>query len=122
MYAAPPGAYPPNSYYQYSYTAPPPGAAYFTQPVASSSSGSGTGTAAAVSITTVPAAQGVHSASGAWTDDEVERLKKLAEDSKNTTLNPNASVNGEYDWEYVVRNFGDKRTRFVQNFLSPKQS
>lgn len=45
---------------------------------------------------------------GAWSDDETEKLKKFAEDSK---LQGEAS--GEIDWDWVCTNWGSGRTRFV---------
>ncbi|KAK0495201.1 hypothetical protein EDD18DRAFT_1171207 [Armillaria luteobubalina] len=52
--------------------------------------------------TTMP---GVGGNQGAWSDEEIERLKALAEESKsqNTT--------GEMEWDWVVNRFGNDRTR-----------
>ncbi|KAL0948635.1 hypothetical protein HGRIS_010442 [Hohenbuehelia grisea] len=44
---------------------------------------------------------------GTWSEDEVERLKKLAEESKAKT------PSGEIDWDWVVSSWGHGRTRFV---------
>lgn len=67
---------------------------------------------AAPSIMTAPqtAAQPPSSSSnagsqGAWTDEEQERLKELAEQSKSSA--------GAIDWDRVVREWGPTRTRQV---------
>ncbi|TEB25184.1 hypothetical protein FA13DRAFT_1738608 [Coprinellus micaceus] len=122
---ATPGQYATAPYYQYPYAAPPPPpSGYYpqaqaqaqaqpqtqaqqqqptvSQPVASTST-QGTPAPAPVVTTTVTAAGVVNS--GPWTDEENERLRQLAEDSKSHT------ANGEMDWEYVIRHFGDGRTR-----------
>ncbi|KAG6839787.1 hypothetical protein C0991_011685 [Blastosporella zonata] len=44
---------------------------------------------------------------GAWSDEETERLKKSAEESRT------GSQNGEIDWDRVVGQWGSGRTRFV---------
>ena len=43
---------------------------------------------------------------GSWTDEETERLKKLAEDSKTV-----GTASGEIDWDWVVAQYGSSRTR-----------
>ncbi|CAK5276134.1 unnamed protein product [Mycena citricolor] len=54
-----------------------------------------------------PQASASAPAPGAWSDEEVERLRKLAEDSKtrNTTAEP--------DWDWVVGQWGHSRSRCV---------
>ncbi|KAJ7645387.1 hypothetical protein B0H17DRAFT_1104084 [Mycena rosella] len=52
-----------------------------------------------------PSASGNGGNQGPWSDDEVERLKKLAEDSKAR------SGTGETDWDWVVGEWGPGRTR-----------
>jgi len=42
---------------------------------------------------------------GAWSDEETERLKKLAEDCRSV------GVAGEIDWDRVVNQWGNTRTR-----------
>ena len=44
--------------------------------------------------------------SGPWTEEETERLKKLAEDSKGR-----GGQAGEVDWDWVVTEWGHSRTR-----------
>ena len=51
-------------------------------------------------------------ASGAWADEDVERLKRLAEQSR--TSGPS----NETDWDWVVAQWGNTRTRFA-GFSSP---
>jgi len=46
-------------------------------------------------------------ASGAWADDELERLKRLAEQSRTT------GPSNEIDWDWVVGQWGNTRTRFA---------
>ena len=43
---------------------------------------------------------------GAWSDEETEKLKKLADESKTKD-----GVVGEIDWDYVCNNWGAGRTR-----------
>ncbi|KAJ2926832.1 hypothetical protein H1R20_g10276, partial [Candolleomyces eurysporus] len=105
------GQYPTTPYYQYPYP-PPPGFYPPVQPTATGSSGPSTTPAVAqatpsTSATPVVTQSNVIASSGSWADDEVERLKRLAEDSKSQ------SGSGETDWEYVIRHFGDKRTRVL---------
>ncbi|KAK0204532.1 hypothetical protein DFS33DRAFT_1486791 [Desarmillaria ectypa] len=52
--------------------------------------------------TTMP---GVGGNQGAWSDDETERLKTLAEESKSQ------NSTGEMEWDWVVNRFGNDRTR-----------
>lgn len=115
----PHGQYPTTSYYQlpfahHAYYAPPPGAT--TGPGAASTSISATQatTPQPSSSTATQPSGGARSASvsapptnsgGPWLEDEIEKLKKVAEESKA------ASVTGEVDWDHVVRTFGDSRTR-----------
>lgn len=119
---ATPGQYATAPYYQYPYGPPPPPPPGFyppqqpqqqqqqpqpqpappppqPQPVASTST---QGTPAAPPAAPPP---GSGSSSGAWTDEETERLRRLAEDSKGHT------ANGEIDWDHVIRHFGEGRTR-----------
>lgn len=109
MYAPPPGPYQPGPYYhQYAQyqPPPPPGTAYFSvqpppsgapQPPASASSST-----APPSISVPPGGAGHQ---GAWSEEEIERLKKLAEESRS------AGSNGEMDWDWVVTKFGNERSR-----------
>ncbi|EJD06979.1 uncharacterized protein FOMMEDRAFT_165625 [Fomitiporia mediterranea MF3/22] len=45
---------------------------------------------------------------GAWSDEETEKLKQLAEESKTTGT---GTENGEIDWDWVCNNWGAGRTR-----------
>ncbi|KAG8965620.1 hypothetical protein FRC00_010173 [Tulasnella sp. 408] len=53
----------------------------------------------------VPSRSNVQSTHGAWSDEETERLKTLAEQSKSRTSN------GDIDWDWTVDQFGETRTR-----------
>ncbi|KAJ7760737.1 hypothetical protein DFH07DRAFT_939951 [Mycena maculata] len=52
-----------------------------------------------------PAGSGNGANQGPWSDEEVERLKKLAEDSKAR------AASGEIEWDWVVSEWGPGRTR-----------
>ncbi|TFK28187.1 hypothetical protein FA15DRAFT_612696 [Coprinopsis marcescibilis] len=100
----PPGQYPANPYYaQYPYSHP-----YYPPPPIHHAATTST-TPQPTSNVTPPAASTSASASVsagiAWPEDEVEKLKRLAEESKSS------SNNGEVDWDHVVKQLGDKRTR-----------
>jgi len=57
-------------------------------------------------ITTTPATGGtVIGNQGAWSDEETERLKKLAEDSR--ARGPTTEI----DWDWVIQEWGISRTR-----------
>jgi len=99
--------YPPAvPYYQYPYTTP--GAAYYApaqqqptvQPPAPQASSSPP-TAQTANAVPGPDTTGNQ---GAWSDEETERLKTLAEKSKSGTT-------GEIDWDRVVSDWGNGRTR-----------
>ncbi|KAE9401533.1 hypothetical protein BT96DRAFT_1018183 [Gymnopus androsaceus JB14] len=99
MYAPPPSQYPTTSYYQYSY--PHPGAYYAPAPHPATDTGY-TRPAPVASATPAAAAPGAGN-SGAWSEEEMERLKKLVEEKKNSS--------GEVDWDDVVSQWGNSRTR-----------
>lgn len=111
MYAPPPSQYPTTSYYQYSY--PHPGAYYAPAPHPATSAPPPTqpqpqpaatpATPAPVASTTPAAAAPGAGNSGAWSEEEMERLKKLVEEKKNSS--------GEVDWDDVVSQWGNSRTR-----------
>lgn len=64
--------------------------------------------------TTIPATIGGNQ--GAWTEDETEQLRKLAEQSRNT------GTSGEIEWDWVVHQWGNGRTRcdpYYHYFHSP---
>lgn len=56
-------------------------------------------------VTSVPPRSNMQSTHGAWSDEETERLKTLAEQSKSRTSN------GDIDWDWTVEQFGETRTR-----------
>lgn len=59
-------------------------------------------------ITTTPATGGtVIGNQGAWSEEETERLKKLAEESKSK------GTSGEIEWEWLIGQWGISRTRLV---------
>ncbi|KAJ7510473.1 hypothetical protein B0H11DRAFT_2269837 [Mycena galericulata] len=90
---APPGQYHPGAYYApYGYS---PGYYAPAQPQAQPQP----------PPPTVPAAPGNGANQGPWSDEEIERLKKLAEDSKSRT------ASGEMEWDWVVAEWGGGRTR-----------
>ena len=49
---------------------------------------------------------------GAWSEEETERLKKLAEESK--TVGGQA---GDIDWDWVVNKWGSGRSRLISFYL-----
>jgi len=108
MYA---GQYPTTSYYQYPYTTTAAGGYYSHAPPV--------GAAGAVTATTVagvgPGVEGSTMGGvgnqGAWSEEETERLKKLAEESKTAGGQP-----GDIDWDWVVNRWGTGRSRFVFSF------
>ena len=58
-------------------------------------------------ITTTPATGGtVVGNQGAWSDEETERLKKIAEEHR-------AKATGEINWDVVIQEWGISRTRFA---------
>ncbi len=65
----------------------------------------------AATITTTPATGGTMIGnSGPWSEEELERLKKLAEDGRSRV---GAGTAGEVDWDWVVSEWGPTRSRFV---------
>ncbi|KAJ6608694.1 hypothetical protein B0H10DRAFT_2067042 [Mycena sp. CBHHK59/15] len=111
-YAPPVGQYPAAYYSPYAayapsahYAAPQPQAQPQPQPAAKPQPPPQESTSA---LKPTPATSPVLANAGTqgpWSDDEVERLKKLAEDSKATT------ASGEIEWDWVVREWGNGRTR-----------
>ncbi|KAG6807700.1 hypothetical protein H0H92_006657 [Tricholoma furcatifolium] len=117
MYAAP-GQYPTTPYYQYPYVTagtayyqhpqpqvtpaqPQPAAAQPVQTPQPEASTSAPITVSAANVIT--SGTGAGGNQGAWADEETERLKKLAEESRTQT--------GEIDWDRVVGQWGNGRTR-----------
>lgn len=107
----PPPQYPTAPYYQYPAYAPP-GATFYTSPqppmppppqqaIASVSAPPST------AATTPLSATGGGVNQGAWSEEETERLKKLAEESKAV------GTSGDIEWDWVVHSWGNGRTRCV---------
>jgi hypothetical protein len=108
----PQGHYPTTPYYQYTpygqpaYYGPPP-VVPAPPPSAPSASVAPTPQPTAT-ITTTPATGGtVIGNQGAWSEEETERLKKLAEESKSK------GTSGEIEWEWLIGQWGISRTRLV---------
>lgn len=112
MYATAPSRYPTAPYYQYppapgyypampSQSAPPPPAASSSAPPATHFVSS----SATATPTLTMAASNPAGASGAWADEDVERLKRLAEQSRTS------GSSNETDWDWVVGQWGNTRTR-----------
>ncbi|KAJ3829891.1 hypothetical protein EV361DRAFT_899735 [Lentinula raphanica] len=94
----PPSQYPTTSYYSYPYGHP---GAYYTPAVPPPPAPPPAATNApppTVSVTT-----SVMGTSGAWSDEEIERLKALAEEKRNSS--------GEIDWDAITSRWGGTRTR-----------
>ncbi|KIM40502.1 hypothetical protein M413DRAFT_445951 [Hebeloma cylindrosporum] len=106
----PQGHYPTTPYYQYppygqpAYYPPPP---VVPPPAPSAPSVSVAPTPQpTATITTTPATGGtVIGNQGAWSEEETERLKKLAEESKSK------GTSGEIEWEWLIAQWGISRTR-----------
>ncbi|KAF9815619.1 hypothetical protein IEO21_04479 [Rhodonia placenta] len=112
MYATAAGGYPRAPYYPY---APQPAASYYpppsqpvTTPVQSSPppSASTTGTISTFNAATGTAAPGGQQ--GTWSEEETDRLRKLAEQSREMGGPQNK---GEIEWDWVVSQWGNSRTR-----------
>ncbi|KAF9000691.1 hypothetical protein BDQ17DRAFT_1245258 [Cyathus striatus] len=105
LHYAPAGQYPTNPYYQYSayhptYYAQPPQAAVPTQPPVAATSPS------CPSRPSVTSGNNVSSVNqGPWSEEETDRLKRLAEESKSI------GTSGEIEWDWVVHKWGAGRTR-----------
>lgn len=104
-----PGQYPTTPYYHQYY----PGT-YYPQPVPSSQP-QPVATTATVAPTPTPtpsvSTNNASSSVGAWSDEETERLKKLAEDSKAV------GTSGDIEWDWVVHQWGNTRTRYLQKIF-----
>jgi hypothetical protein len=102
-----PGQYPTTPYYHQYYPGtyyPQPVPAIQPQPVATTATVAPTPTPAP----SVSATNTASSSVGAWSDEETERLKKLAEDSKAV------GASGDIEWDWVVHQWGNTRTRYLQ--------
>ncbi|KAF8959526.1 hypothetical protein BDZ97DRAFT_1761389 [Flammula alnicola] len=118
VYAAAHGQYPTTPYYQYAaygqpgtyYAQPPqpvptPAAQPAVQPAPNTSVTPPTVLPTAT-ITTTPATGGtVIGNQGAWSDEETERLKKVAEESRSK------GPSGDIEWDWVIQEWGISRTR-----------
>jgi hypothetical protein len=89
----------PTMYYTPSY----PGASYIPVPSAAPS----TSPSAQPSIQQHNVSGSNAGSQGAWTDEEQERLKQLAEQSKSV------GNTGNIEWDWVVHQWGPSRTRHV---------
>ncbi|PPR03081.1 hypothetical protein CVT24_012394 [Panaeolus cyanescens] len=110
----PPAQYPTPPYYQYTYppyysqqTVPGASTAAPTQSTSSASTGPTIIQSTSQPTTTIPNTPSgtMIGNSGSWSDEETERLKKLAEDSKSK------SSSGEIEWDWVVQEWGPSRSR-----------
>jgi hypothetical protein len=99
VYASPPSQYPTASYYQYPYGHP--GAYYAPASVPAAAAPPAPATSTAPATATIANSSGVAN-SGAWSDEETERLKKMAEE-KNSS--------GEIDWDALINQWGSGRSR-----------
>ncbi|KAF8501743.1 hypothetical protein F5888DRAFT_1675024 [Russula emetica] len=112
VYTTTPPRYPTAPYYQYPH-APGyyPGMPTQSTPAPTTSASAPattqfvSSTSTATTSTLNMAASNPAGASGAWTDDEVERLKRLAEQSRTS------GSSNETDWDWVVGQWGNTRTR-----------
>ncbi|KAG6895485.1 hypothetical protein C0992_001045 [Termitomyces sp. T32_za158] len=125
MYA-PPGQYPTTPYYQYPYVTPgtyypqpqpqvstsaqPQPAVAQTQPAQTPQPQPEASTSTGISVSSanvITSGTGAGGNQGAWSDEETEKLRKLAEESRSGTQN------GDIDWDRVVGQWGNSRTRSV---------
>lgn len=95
-------AYPTTPYYNYG------GYSGFYPPVTASQSAANTSAASNGSAGPIPGSAGNQ---GAWSDEETEKLKKLAEEHR--------SANGEIAWDALCEKWGNSRTRYfyASNFM-----
>jgi len=109
----------PTPYYGHAHTQPSQPSSISSASVTASTAASaaptgGTAPTTATTITTTPATGGTMIGnSGPWSEEESERLKKLAEDSRSRA---GAGIAGEVDWDWVVSEWGPTRSRFVLQF------
>lgn len=96
MYSAPP--YPTAPYYGYS------GFSGFYPSVPAPHAGPSTSTGSNGSAGPIPGSAGNQ---GAWSDEETEKLKKLAEEHRN--------ANGDIAWDALCEKWGNSRTRCCFN-------
>jgi hypothetical protein len=101
-----PGQYPTTPYYHQYY----PGT-YYPQPVPAAQPQQASTSAATTSTPTTATSNAATSAVGAWSDEETERLKKLAEESRPI------GTSGEIEWDWVVHQWGNTRTRYTTTYV-----
>ncbi|KZT07660.1 uncharacterized protein LAESUDRAFT_742775 [Laetiporus sulphureus 93-53] len=110
MYPTAAARYPTTPYYSYPsqpyYTPPPQPAAQPAQITPTPSSTPTTGSVSTFNAVTGSAAPG--GTSGAWSEEETERLRRLAEQSREMG---GAQNKGEIEWDWVVQQWGNSRTR-----------
>ncbi|KAJ3744155.1 hypothetical protein DFH05DRAFT_1494106 [Lentinula detonsa] len=99
-YGPPPSQYPTTSYYSYPYGHP---GAYYTPAVAPPPAPPPATPTAPPPTPTVSITTSVTGNSGAWSDEEIERLKSLAEEKRTNS--------GEIDWDDITSHWGSTRTR-----------
>ena len=118
IYSAAPGQYPTTPYYQYAaygqpgvhYAVPPqsnpPPPPPSTVPSVAHTSTPPVSTQPTATITTTPATGGtVIGNQGAWSEEETEQLKRMAEESRSK------GTSGEIDWDWLIQEWGISRTR-----------
>ncbi|KAJ4478566.1 hypothetical protein C8R41DRAFT_512761 [Lentinula lateritia] len=93
----PPGQYPTTSYYSYPYGHP---GAYYTPAVAPVAPPPAAPAAPTPIVTMTNSGTGN---SGSWSDEEIERLKIMAEEKK--------TGSGEIDWDDIISQWGSTRSR-----------
>ncbi|KAJ3855129.1 hypothetical protein EV368DRAFT_79946 [Lentinula lateritia] len=93
----PPGQYPTTSYYSYPYGHP---GTYYAPTVAPVAPPPATPVAPTPIVTMPNSGTGN---SGAWSDEEIERLKIMAEEKK--------TGSGEIDWDDIISQWGSTRSR-----------
>lgn len=115
-YAPAPGHYPTAPYYHQYPTYAPPGATYYSSPISSIPQAQAQPQAPPQPPASTPnptptmstSVSGVGGNQGAWSDEETERLRKLVEESKA------AGHSGEQEWDWIVQQWGNTRTRYIQ--------
>ncbi|PFH53175.1 hypothetical protein AMATHDRAFT_55634 [Amanita thiersii Skay4041] len=111
-YFPPTAAQYPTAYYHHLSYAPPPGTAFYPQPpqvLAPQTQGAATTSVSSPMTTTPGTLTSIPSSGvlnqGAWSEEETEKLRKLAEESRSI------GSSGEIEWDWVVNQYGNGRTR-----------
>ena len=107
MFAASATQYPTAYYHQYAY-APPAPAFYPQQPILATGQSQLQTTSLSSGTTTINhvGSSGLLN-QGAWSEEETQKLKKLAEESRSF------GAAGDIEWDWVVSQYGNSRTRSV---------